>query len=148
MNATRGHRQQRIADLIRRQAITSQHELRKLLRQDGIRVTQATLSRDLREIGAVKSPRGYRFAEQPPPTPEDLARSVRTYLLSLTRGEGLVVVRTRPGHSHPLALEIDRAQHKSVLGTIAGDDTIFIATRSSREAEALEGELRSMAGIV
>lgn len=147
MAFTRLHRQSRIAELLRAQSVSSQQDLRRLLRRDGIRVTQATLSRDLREIGAAKGPRGYRLADQPPTTPEDLARSIRTYLVSLDRGENLIVLRTRPGHSQPLALEIDRARLDHVLGTVAGDDTIFIAARTVRDADSLATDLRAMAGI-
>ena len=109
-----------------------QQEIRESLRRLGIRVTQATLSRDLTELGVIKGPEGYeRFqrAETEPRESNDLKRIVREFVRSLEAAGHIIVLKTDPGHAHTVAFHIDRARWQEVLGTIAGDDTIFIAVK-------------------
>lgn len=144
--APRLARHQRIGELIASREIRTQAELRALLEDDGISVTQATLSRDLTELGVAKSPRGYVIAgvEAGPDVPQDVMwKAIRRELISADYGGTTIVLRTRPGHADALAIEIDRARPAEILGTIAGDDTIFIAARSPRDAEALTERMRS-----
>ncbi|MEX2219079.1 MAG: hypothetical protein WD749_10010 [Phycisphaerales bacterium] len=148
--ASKPRRQQRILELVQARPIANQDALAGALRHDGIEATQATLSRDLRELGVVKGPTGYMFPREPAPTAPpsgELARAVRTYLVRAESSGNLAVLHTGPGRAPLLALEIDRARLKPILGTVAGDDTIFIAARTSRDAGRLLRDLRQMAGM-
>ena len=142
-------RQSRIASHLRKGGVASQERLAELLRADGIGVNQATLSRDLRELGVVKGSSGYMLPGAAPAAPHsgDLERALRAMLVGGQLGGTLTVLHTGPGRASALALEIDRAGLKAVLGTVAGDDTIFVAARSPREAARLLGQLKTMAGI-
>lgn len=144
MSRIRRHRC--ILELISAHAIRSQESLREHLAEAGITVAQATLSRDLRELGVWKGPGGYRppngmaaGAEGPA-----LGRVVAREVVAAECGGSMVVLRTAPGHADALAIEIDRARPAEVVGTIAGDDTVFIAAWSDRQARALLERFRSM----
>jgi transcriptional regulator of arginine metabolism len=144
-------RRARLAALIAANQVWSQQELAALLRRrEGITVTQATLSRDLTELGVVKGPNGYMLPGAAPATAGGdreaaLATALRQHLVSAARGGTTVVLRTPSGHANSLAVEIDRAGLTGVLGTIAGDDTIFIAARDSDAAAALARHLERLA---
>jgi transcriptional regulator of arginine metabolism len=147
-------RQAKVAELVTRHRVWSQQELAGLLGRDGISVTQATLSRDLTELGVVKGPQGYLLPDAPlagEDPGERLARTLRGELVGLDVGGTLVVLRTRTGHGNALAVEIDRARAagslEGSLGTIAGDDTVFLAARSTAAAGRIAGRFRSLAGI-
>lgn len=130
-------RQQRILDLLDQRSILNQARLRELLGAEGIECTQATLSRDLHELGVVKGPNGYtisREATDAGSASPALEQTLHDFLVSVDRGENMVVLHTGPGRAQPLALELDRARLRGILGTLAGDDTIFVAARSSRDA--------------
>ena len=138
---TRAARQGRIVELVSQRAVRSQSELAKLLAVEGIETTQATLSRDLDELGAVK----LRGADGGAPVyviPEDgspvrgveggisrLTRLLGELLVSADSSGNLAVLRTPPGAAHFLASALDRAALHDVVGTIAGDDTIFVVAR-------------------
>jgi transcriptional regulator of arginine metabolism len=141
---TKAARHARIVDTLAKQAVRSQAELATLLDAGGLHVTQATLSRDLDELGAVKlrtadgglgayvipedgSPIASRTADDAPP--HRLARLVGELLNSAEASANLAVLRTPPGGAHYLASALDRAGLPDVLGTIAGDDTILVVTR-------------------
>lgn len=133
-----------ILRLIGSRPVRSQEELRQLLRGQGVRVTQPTLSRDVRELGLAKTPRGYVAAEAavsqfaPAPTRQiKLERTLRALALSVQTAGSLVVVRTPPAGAPPVARALDEATLLGVAGTIAGDDTVFIATPGERVARAL-----------
>ncbi|HVS75278.1 MAG TPA: hypothetical protein VHE23_07600 [Candidatus Acidoferrales bacterium] len=138
-----------ILNLITAEPVTSQDELRRLLVHRKLRVTQATLSRDLQELKLVKTPKGYRtaaaLAEEGAPLPS-LARALREFLLDLRPAENLLILKTPPGGAQPLAAALDAAKLPEVAGTIAGDDTVLIVTpkRKSRESlqKKIEEELR------
>ena len=139
--ATRVARQARIVELITRTAIRSQSELASMLAADGIEVTQATLSRDLEELGAVKlrGPDGgtpvYALPEDGHPMRASgagtsrLARLLGEMLVSVDGSGNLAVLRTPPGAAQFLASALDRAALHDVVGTIAGDDTILVVAR-------------------
>ena len=153
-------RREEILAIIGQSAVHSQDELLALLRKRGFKVTQPTLSRDLRELGVAKSPAGYVV----PGTlatvtnisaftlredrEERVNRLVRTSVLSAQAAGNLVVVRTPVAAAQPLASAIDAAQLDGVLGTIGGDDTIFIALASPQSASALARQFQQTAGIV
>lgn len=136
-------RQAAIVDIIQREPIRSQEQLRRRVKAEGFDVTQATLSRDIRELGLVKG--GVDGAYQTPPEPQanhvsasvGLQRAVGEYLARVDQVQQLVVLRTGAGQAQPLALALDRARLPEVVGTIAGDDTILVISPDARRARAL-----------
>ena len=146
------HRHRWIRRLLEQERIASQDQLRKRLAAHGVRAQQATLSRDLHEIGVVKAPDGYALPETmistPPADLNGLARTAGQYLLGVERGGNLVVIRTGPGRAQPFALEVDNARLEGVMGTIAGDDTIFIAAKSERDAGRLTKFFSNLGGLL
>lgn len=141
VSTTRAGRQARIVAILSSRSVHSQTELAGLLADDGIEVTQATLSRDLEELGAVKL-RGadggvgvYVVPEDGSPVrgvaggTERMARLLADLLVSTDASGNMAVLRTPPGAAHYLASAIDRAALPDVVGTIAGDDTIFVVAR-------------------
>lgn len=142
-------RQQVIRQLIASAALHNQHELQALLRQEGFEVTQATLSRDLTELGVLKGPDGYRMPgdEVAAASPTRLEQALRRELLSMSLGGTLVVLRTPTGHGNALAVELDAARLTGVLGTIAGDDTVFVAAKGASAARRIASHLTRLAGL-
>ena len=153
---TRVARQARIVELITQRAVPSQSELLALLEAEGIGSTQATLSRDLDELGAVK----LRGADGGTPVyviPDDgspvrgieggtarLARLLGELLVSADASGNLAVLRTPPGAAHYLASALDRAALHDVVGTIAGDDTLLVVAREPRTGAELVDRLQSL----
>lgn len=132
-----------ILDLVEREPVRSQEQLRQQLALQGFAVTQATLSRDIKELGLMKrsadgayQPMGAATDPQPLAT-ATLAKALAEYLLGIETSVQLLVVRTGPGQAQLLALAIDRARLSPVAGTIAGDDTILVICRD--ESGAAEG---------
>jgi len=127
-------RQQKILSLIQAKPIGTQEDLRALLERAGVAATQSSVSRDLEELGVVKHHGHYML----PRTNGNGARG----LLSLDQaGDGLVIARTLPGLASAVAVEIDSAALPEVVGTIAGEDTIFIAVR---DAKAQRGVIKQV----
>jgi transcriptional regulator of arginine metabolism len=157
MTLTRVGRQARIVDLVTHRTVHSQSELATLLAAQGIEVTQATLSRDLDELGAVK----LRGADGGAPVyviPEDgspvrvvaggtarLARVLAELLVSADASGNLAVLRTPPGGAHFVASALDRAALADVVGTIAGDDTILVVAREPLTGAQLAQQIRTLA---
>jgi transcriptional regulator of arginine metabolism len=143
------YRQSAILELVDREAITSQEQLRERLRGRGIEATQATLSRDIRDLGLIKraADGAYRRASadgRPRVDPEVECRSaVDDYLRRHDVVDQLVVLKTDTGQAQPLAVAIDRAALPEVVGTIAGDDTILVICRSAPDAAGLSKRLHS-----
>jgi transcriptional regulator of arginine metabolism len=121
-------RQQKIAEIIRHAKVRNQSELVTQLTKAGVESTQASVSRDLAEMGVVKVDGVYR-APQLEPGQSPLV----DHLSAEKIGDHLIVLRTGPGHAQSAALHLDRAKLQGVAGTIAGDDTIFIALRSRED---------------
>lgn len=129
-------RQRAIRDLVDGRLIRTQQELAAALRERGFRTTQATISRDVAELGLLKAVHAGTQAYVLPPrlveaesTGEDRLRRLLHDLPADIRESGLIlVVRTLPGSAHPLAAALDRARWPEVAGSIAGDDTVFVAT--------------------
>lgn len=147
----KAYRQSIILDLVDREAITSQEQLRRRLHARGVDVTQATLSRDIKELGLVKraADGAYRRPgpEVPPRSVADaqLRHAVAEYLRKVSRVQQLLVLKTDPGQANPLAIAIDRALLPEVVGTIAGDDTILVVAPDGRRARALARRLEEWA---
>jgi transcriptional regulator of arginine metabolism len=138
-----------ILELVDREAITSQEQLRERLKERGIEATQATLSRDIRELGLVKraADGAYRRSGADPgsaPSEAGLRRAVEEYLRTQETIDQLLVLRTDPGQAQPLAVAIDRARLSEIAGTIGGDDTILVICRSSKDATTIADRFRAM----
>src|SRR6266542_4650059 len=139
----KARRQAAILELIDREPLHSQELLRRRLRQRGFDATQATISRDISDLGLVK--RAGDGAYQRPgvdvPNPETalsaLERAAAEFLSDVERVQQLVVIRTGVGQAQPLAIALDRAQLPELVGTIAGDDTTLVIARGARGAAAL-----------
>src|SRR5438270_2711561 len=135
-------RQMAIADLIRGSALASQEELAEMLSERGFAVTQATVSRDLVELGAVKVRRdgrvSYALLDQSNGARAGprLATVVRDWVRSIAPAGNLVVIRTPPGSAHLVGVALDQAELPEVVGTICGDDTVFVATSDELNARA------------
>lgn len=148
MTDARDQRLRAIADLIRARPVASQDELAEGLAALGVAVTQATISRDLEQLGAVKVRRDNRLVyalpdQRQPGDGPDLASVVRDWVRSVDVAGNLVVLRTPPGSAHLVAVALDGSELPEVVGTISGDDTIFIAIRDAAQApkfaRALDG---------
>ena len=141
-------RRHAVAKLIRAGEVSTQEELRELLLKQGFDVTQATLSRDLARLGArrVSSPRGGTSYELPPPASHEPLRDLRELVLDIADNGALVVVHTTPGAAAAVAHALDHAALDEVLGTIAGDDTVFIAPARASAAGKLTRKLKTLIG--
>lgn len=120
----------------------NQQTLVDALAEHGVTVTQATLSRDLRELDARKSAHGYLV---PGAAQSPLVKALALWLSQATPAQNLVVLRTPPGGASPLAVAIDAADHPKIVGSIAGDDTIMVITPSSKAAIAVAEEFNTHA---
>jgi transcriptional regulator of arginine metabolism len=141
-------RQSQILDVIDHDALASQEGLRARLKERGIDATQATISRDLKELGLVKRAGDGAYARpgaEPAGTSEQLKRALKTLLRGLERVDALLVVRTDRGQAQGLAEWIDRAQFQEVAGTVGGDDTILLVCRGATAAESIEKMLTAIA---
>ncbi len=150
---SRARRHHVLRELLASEAVSTQEELVSGLARAGLAVTQATVSRDLAAIGAVRGSDGYHLPGDPgggtalatAPTDGSRIRGViREHAVSVEPAAALVVVRTAPGHANFVATELDAARPTGMVGCIAGDDTIFLATASDREAGRLTDRLRNM----
>jgi transcriptional regulator of arginine metabolism len=157
---TRTVRHARIVDTLQQHAVRSQSELARLLAESGLRVTQATLSRDLDELGAVKlrTPDGgqpvyvvpsdgapWAARQAADESPRRLARLLSELLISAEASANIVVLRTPPGASNFLAIALDRTSLPGILGTIAGDDTILVVASDPLGGAALAEQLLQLA---
>jgi transcriptional regulator of arginine metabolism len=147
----KARRQSAIVDAIRREPIRSQEQLRRAIRTAGFDVTQATLSRDIRELALVKG--GPDGAYQDPAQPGTnghgsaarLQKAVAEYLGRMEQVQQLVLLRTGPGQAQILAVALDSAEWPEVVGTVAGDDTILVIARDARRAREVVRRLDRLA---
>ncbi|HEY0625389.1 MAG TPA: arginine repressor [Allosphingosinicella sp.] len=153
MTDARAKRQKVIADMIRGGGIGSQEEVSARLASLGFAVTQATVSRDLDQIGAVKVKKGgiLRYALPEQMVDSDwaasrLERIFNEWVQSVEASGNLVVIKTPPGSAHLVCLAIDQARLPEVAGTIAGDDTLFVAIRDGVTVGAMESRFRALSG--
>jgi len=145
-------RQAAILDVVEHDSILNQEMLRRRLRARGFDVTQATLSRDIKELGLVKRAADGAYGppeaggrEQQRGSEAGLRRAVGEYLRAVDRVQQFVVLRTDAAQAQPLAVAIDRARVAEVVGTIAGDDTILVIVRDARRAAGLARRLEAWA---
>ena len=128
-----------ILDSISESAISNQHELMEILHEAGVEVTQASVSRDLTELGVVKI--GGRYARPELPEPEASPFGIRTIDPS---GDSLVVIKCASGLASAVAVRLDNENIRDVVGTIAGDDTIFVAVRDQSSQRSAMKKLRTL----
>jgi transcriptional regulator of arginine metabolism len=151
MTDARARRQKIIADLIRNQPVASQEDVTARLAAKGYAVTQATVSRDLDQLGAVKVKRGGVLSYALPDQLGDsdwaaarLQRILAEWVQSVEAAGNLIVLRTPPGSAHLVALAIDQARLPEIAGTIAGDDTLFLAARDAGTAASVADRFQSL----
>ena len=151
MSELKDRRQKAIADLIREHALANQEEVAARLSALGFDVTQATVSRDLDQIGALKVRRNGRITYALPDqlngnaTPSRLASVLRDWVRSVDVAATIVVLKTPPGSAHLVGVALDEEALPEVVGNICGDDTIFVACRSAAEADVTAAKLKGIA---
>jgi transcriptional regulator of arginine metabolism len=148
MTEVRSRRQRAIAELLRQEPVGSQEEVTERLCAAGFAVTQATVSRDLEQLGAVKVRRNgeltYALPDQVRGAPNPrLAAGFRDWVRSIDVAANLVVIRTPPGSAHLVGVALDQSELPEIVGTICGDDTIFVACPAISDAQALAERLKS-----
>ncbi len=148
---TKEQRQKVIQDIIAREAISTQADLVRRLNESGVHVTQATVSRDINELRLVRLPIGrgkhrYSLAQVSSELDvmDELGRLFRSLVRDIDRAENLIVIRTVEGHANGIAFLLDKLHRDDMVGTIAGQDTIFLAARTTLEAESMIEELHSL----
>ena len=141
-------RQKAILELVRQGPVASQDDLQKDLGKRGFRVGQATLSRDIHDLGLVKTSRGYALSsgESSEPTLPSVARLVREFVLNVRPAQNLLVVKTTVGSAQPVAAALDGESWKEVVGTIAGDDAVLIVSPDKKSAKRLAVRIQEMLG--
>lgn len=153
--SSKQQRLQIISRLIDQESIANQPQLQELLKQQGIEATQATVSRDLEELGAIKirvagGETIYAIAEYAPARiapSEQLRRVMAEWVGEVTSSGNLVVVRTPPGCAHVVASALDRSGLDGLLGTVAGDDTILCIATEEMSGALLAEQLRALSGV-
>jgi transcriptional regulator of arginine metabolism len=148
-------RQHRILRILEEQPISSQGQLVQMLESEGIVATQATVSRDLEELGAVKVriPGGAMayaipdFTRERAPSDDHLKRLMSEFVVEVAHSGNLVVLRTPPGSAHVVGSALDRAALTSVLGTVAGDDTVLVVCKENVSGGSVAAELAALAGV-
>ena len=140
----RRRRQHAIVEILRRQPVSRQAELVSLLRDEGIAATQSSISRDLRQLGISKLDQGYQSAVDNDAATDDDMAAVAGFIRDIQpAGGSLTVITTRVGAAQRVAVYVDRSGWPEIVGTVSGDDTIFVATRNGREQKQLLARLRS-----
>jgi transcriptional regulator of arginine metabolism len=139
---SRQKRQEAILEILRQRPVARQTQLVALLRDKGIEATQSSVSRDLRQLGVTKLDQGYAQAEplhneSERSIPGDFVRDVQT------AGVNLTIVKTAVGAAQRVAVYLDRSDWSEIVGTLSGDDTIFVATRNGAEQRRLVAKLRA-----
>ena len=148
----KARRQMKVQEIITQEIIRTQEDLADKLRLSGFDVTQATVSRDIKEMGLIKVPSAdadYRYAvpnEVHPTNLQDrLKRVLRETVVSINDTESLIVIRTIPGNAHALAAVMDNSNWEEVIGTVAGDDTILLVIKPK---EAVTGVLERITNLL
>jgi transcriptional regulator of arginine metabolism len=152
---SRAARQHRIVQILEKSAVSSQQQLVEMLAEAGVEATQATVSRDLEEIGAVKvRAAGGDAVYAVPDLPKDrvapeehLKRVLGDWVVEVSSSTNLVVVRTPPGSAHVVASALDRAGLPEILGTVAGDDTIIVVAVEEVGGTTLAERLSTLSGL-
>lgn len=155
MRLAKPQRQHRVARILEQHTVTSQPQVVELLAAEGVVATQATVSRDLEELGAVKVRTAggesvYAIPQQPRDrlAPEDhLRRVMGEWVVEVAHSANIVVLRTPPGSAHVVGSAIDRAGLAGVLGTVAGDDTLLLVVSERTGGEKVARAVSALAGL-
>jgi transcriptional regulator of arginine metabolism len=139
-------RQGRILEIVRKRLVRSQEELSSLLKREGAEVTQSTLSRDIRELGLVKVRGRYQVSGElhSSPPEEILRRAFEQFVIRTGVSGNMVMIRTSPGNAHSIGVVLDAAEWPEVLGTVAGDDTVFVLLRNGYSGRKVLGRIREL----
>jgi len=139
-------RQGRILEIVRKRPVRSQEKLSFLLKRDRVDVTQSTLSRDIRELGLVKVRGSYQISGELHSSPPDdvLRRAFEQFVIRTGVSGNVVMIRTSPGNAHSIGVVLDAAEWPEVLGTIAGDDTVFVLLRDGHSGKKVLGRIREL----
>lgn len=143
----KAQRQKAILELLESGPVASQDELRRALKKRGFRVGQATLSRDIYELGLVKTGEGYAMANGEPqgdPALPPVSRLVKEFVLDVKPAQNLLVIKTAVGSAQPVAAALDIEAWPEAVGSIAGDDTILIVSPDNRAAHKLALRIQEM----
>jgi transcriptional regulator of arginine metabolism len=143
---TTAERRRLVRSLLVRRAISSQQALIDALAERGHVITQATVSRDLRAVGAIKGPRGYELADDRHVGAVALGRALSDFCEAITPSGNLVVLKTPPGAAHLLAAAVDAAALTGVVGTVAGDDTVIVVTDEGTGGRTVATTLEQVGG--
>ena len=140
---TKSFRHGQILKLIRSRSVFTQDELARALKETGLDATQVTLSRDIRELGLVKTSDGYREMERDIPNLQ-FATLAAEFLQDVREAQNQVVLKTAPGHASSVAVALDDEEWPEVVGTIAGDDTILVICPDAATAKSVRGKLLAL----
>jgi len=145
---TKAYRHGQILNLIRSQSIRTQEEMAQALGRIGVEVTQVTLSRDIRELGLVKGPGGYhepeRVVKAVEPEAGVLNWVLKEFVRDVTTAQNIVIIKTASGNAQPVAEAVDRESWPEIVGTIAGENTVFAAAPDARQAVKAKEKLLAL----
>jgi len=144
---TKPARQEAILSLVTQQRVASQWELQRALRHRGVDAGQATLSRDIHELGLVKTDNGYALRQNgasSDPSLPSVSRLVREFVTNIQAAQNLLVLKTSVGSAQPVAAALDAQKWPEQIGSIGGDDTILIVCVDTKSANGLARKIRGM----
>jgi transcriptional regulator of arginine metabolism len=141
-------RQSKIKEIITSKTVSSQEELLEYLKEGGFDTTQATLSRDLHEIGIVRVPddNGFKYVFHQEDNSQAIKQIIGMEIISVLNNESTVIVKTMPGRAQGVAVYLDRLQKSNIIGTVAGDDTIIIIPDSQNNVSLLIDRIKQIMG--
>ncbi len=137
-------RQKVILEVLDESSVSSQEDLQRALGKRGLKVGQATLSRDIHELGLVKTGSGYVLPAEAEPALPPVSRLVREFVLEAKAAQNLLVIKTTVGSAQPVAAALDGQDWEEAIGTIAGDDTILMVCSDNRGAKLLSARIQEM----
>ena len=137
-------RQKVILEVLDQGSVSSQEDLQRALGKRGVRVGQATLSRDSHELGLIKTGAGYVLPGEAEPALPPVSRLVREFVLEVKAAQNLLVIKTTVGSAQPVAAALDGQDWEEAIGTIAGDDTILMVCSDNRSAKVLAARIQEM----
>jgi transcriptional regulator of arginine metabolism len=143
---SKSYRHGQILKLIHSRRVYTQQELADALGASGISATQVTLSRDIRELGLVKTSQGYAESVETAPSGPDLTTVIREFLLDVRVAQNLLVLKTPPASASPLAEVLDQADWPEITGTIAGENTVLVVAPDAGTAQVLQQKLLQFLG--